>query len=99
MAPRNYILTPPTNPFLQVLYVAFGGIVLIGAVLMGAVILAFALGLALIAGIVVYIRVWWLKRKLGRTHQAAGGPGGDAANVEVLEVEYTVVSEDDNHGK
>lgn len=99
MAPRNYILTPPTNPILQVLYFVIGGIVLIGAVLMGAVILSVALGLALIGGIVVYIRFWWLKHQLLRKRQATGGRSPDAASVEVLEVEYTVVSEDDDRDK
>jgi hypothetical protein len=96
MASRNYTLTPPSNPILQVLYFVAGGVVLIGAVLMGAVILAFALGLALIAGIIFYIRVLWLKRKLARQRPAPGGKRPGAADSEVLEVEYTVISEEDD---
>jgi len=95
MAPRNYILTPPTNPVLQALYFIIGGIVLIGAVLMGAVILSLALGVAVIAGIVVYARFWWLRRKLARSGRAPDQDPSRPADAEVLEVEYTVVSEDD----
>ena len=96
MAPRNYTFNPPSNPFLQVLYFLVGGVVLIGAVLMGAVILSFALGLALIAGIVFYIRVWWLKRKLARKDAGGGTNRPDSGDAQVLEVEYTVVEEHDD---
>ena len=99
MPQRNYILTPPTNPILQVLYFVAGGVVLIGAVLMGAVILSVALGLALIVGIVVYIRVWWLRRKLARGQEARAGRASGSGNAEFLEVEYTVVSEDDDRDR
>ena len=99
MPQRNYILTPPTNPILQVLYFVAGGVVLIGAVLMGAVILSVALGLALIVGIVVYIRVWWLRRKLARRQEARDRRAPGAGNAEFLEVEYTVVSEDDDRDR
>lgn len=95
MAPRNYILSPPTNPILQVLYFVVGGILVIGAVLMGAVILAFALGLAIVVGIVVYIRAWWLGRKIARTGSASVKRSSRTPGTRVLEVEYTVVDEDD----
>lgn len=96
MAPRNYTLNPPSNPFLQVLYFLVGGVVLIGAVLMGAVILSFALGLALVAGVVFYVRFWWLKRKLARKAQATGANRPGPGDARVLEVEYTVVEEHDD---
>jgi len=89
MPPRSYTFKTPTNPFLQVLYFVVGGVVLIGAVLMGAVILAIALGLAVVLGLIVYVRVWWLRRKFER----AGRTGREG---EVLEVEYTVVDEQDD---
>ncbi len=94
MPPRSYSFSPPTNPFLQVLYFIVGGIVLIGAVLMGAVILAIALGIAIILGLVIYARVWWLKRKLGRSARSRRQAGDD-----VLEVEYTVVDERDEQDR
>jgi hypothetical protein len=45
---------------------------------------------ALILGVVIYARVWWLRRKLARAGHESGGP------ADVLEVEYTVVDERDD---
>lgn len=87
MPPRSYNFNPPTNPFLQIVYFVVGGVLLIGAVLMGAVILAVALGLAIVLGLIVYVRVWWLRRKLARR---GGRTGSDS---DVFEVEYTVLDE------
>jgi len=94
MPPRIYTISPPTNPFLQVLYFVVGGLLLIGAVLIGAVILAVALGVALIVGLVVYVRVWWLRRKCARSGSAGTGRRR-SGGPETLEVEYTVVRERD----
>ena len=75
-----------------------GLIVLIGAVIIGGFLLALALGLAMILGLVVFVRVWWLKRK----YRAAAGSAAQkrAADSSVIEVEYTVVEErdDDDRG-
>lgn len=98
MPPRTYTIRPPTNPILQILYFVVGGIVLIGAVIVGAVVLAFVLGFAIVIGLVVYARVWWLSRKLARKGASSGSsPGGGSNRPDVLEVEYTVVSERDEH--
>lgn len=103
MTPRSYKLNLPTNPFLQVVYFIAGGVLLIGALLMSAFILAIAFGLAIVFGVVVFVRVWWLKRKLARAGMHGGGAGGTAggaasggrASGDLLEVEYTVVDERD----
>jgi len=71
------------------------GLAVIGAVLMGAVILAFVLGFVVIFGIIFWLRLWWLGRKLRRHAQApADGQRSDAVG-RVIEVEYTVVEEHD----
>lgn len=93
MPPRMYTFNAPTNPVLQVLYFLVGGVLLIGAVVMGAVILAFVFGFAVVLGIVIYIRVWWLKRKFEKSGRRPGGPAGDASSSRIFEVEYTVVDE------
>jgi len=99
MNQRIYLSRPPSNPILQFIYFLVGGLVLIGAVLMGAVILAFVLGAALIVGIVVWIRVWWLQRKMRRSGAATdrnpAGPRRDSGDSEIIEVEYTVIEERD----
>jgi len=98
MPPRTYTIRPPANLILQVLYFVGGGILLIGAVIVGAVVLAFVLGFAIVIGLVIYARVWWLSRKLVRGQATSGsGPGAGPSGSKVLEVEYTVVSERDEH--
>jgi hypothetical protein len=96
MAPRIYTIVPPSNPILQVLYFLVGGILLIGAVIAGAFILTFALGIALVVGLVLYVRIWWLRRKMMRAARASGSRES-RTDSSVLEVEYTVVSERDEH--
>jgi len=96
MSGRIFIAGPSTNPLMQVVYLLLGGLVLIGALLMGAVILAFVLGFALIFGIVIWVRVWWLRRKMMRAGGAQASPGNQSTHSEsgrVIEVEYTVVDE------
>ena len=97
---RAYITGPPANPVLQVLYFLVAGVLAIGAVLLGAVVLAFVLGFAIVLGIVVWTRVWWLKRKFLRAGAADGGTvksdsGSTGQGAEIIEVEYTVVEERD----
>lgn len=103
MSPRILIMRPPTNPFLQALYIVIGGVLLIGAVLMGAVLLSIALGVALIAGLAVWVRIWWLGRKIARGSQ--GGSlrrervSGDSDTAEIIDVEYTVVDQRDDDAR
>jgi hypothetical protein len=95
MPPRTYTIRPPANPILQVLYFVVGGILLIGAVILGAVVLAFVLGFAIVIGLVIYARVWWFSRKLARRQASSGTGSSGSSGSDVLEVEYTVVSERD----
>lgn len=96
MPPRIYTVRPPANPIVQVLYFLVGGILLIGAVILGAFVLAFVLGFAVVAGLIVYARFWWLSRKLAKGRgSSGGGRGGPSSRSELLEAEYTVVSERD----
>ncbi len=76
-----YRLTATGNPLLQLAGLAVGAVVAVGAILLGAVVLAFLLGFALVAGLVIYIRLWWLRRMRGwsgpRAH-GSRGPSGQA---------------------
>jgi hypothetical protein len=66
---------------------------LIGFVMFGLVIFLVIAALAAVAGIVIWARVWWLKRRLGkegfhpRENQHSGPTG------QVIDAEYTVVEE------
>ena len=94
-------LTVSRNPLLQLAGLVVGAVVAVGAILLGAVVLAFILGFAVIAGLVLYIRLWWMRRQLrhrrsgprgqGRGQGRGGGRGEPPG--EIVEVEYTVVEE------
>lgn len=93
MSNRLYALGTSGNPVVQVLSLLVFGVLLIGAILMGAVVLAVVFGLAVLAAAVFSVRLWWLRRKLARR---GGGvrPGDRHGQSELIEVEYTVVSEE-----
>lgn len=93
MRQRLYTFGRPAHPILQVLYFLVGAVLLIGALLMGAVILSLAIGVAAILGLVVFVRVWWLNRKLDKQGRSKRGKDDD-----LIEVEYTVVEERDERG-
>jgi Flp pilus assembly protein TadB len=86
---RAYKPRVPDNPLLQLLALLAAGIFAVGAVLLGAVLLSLFLGVAVIAGLVLYIRLWWLRRKL----QKRGTKSENHRPGEFVEVEYTVVRE------
>jgi hypothetical protein len=62
--------------------------IVIGAVFLGAIVLSFFVGLAILAWVILTIRVWWLRRSARR-----GGSSGEADHGEIVGVEYTVVEE------
>ncbi len=78
----------PENPLLQFLALVVAAIVAIGAVVLGAILLSLFLGLAVIAGLVLYVRLWWLRRSLSKRPSEQRMRSGD-----IVEVEYTVIDE------
>ena len=85
-------LSASHNPILQVAGLLVGVLVSVAAVLVGAVVLSLVIGLAVLAGLVFSVRVWWLRWRMQRAartaHEATRGPRG-----EIVAVEYTVVKE------
>jgi hypothetical protein len=75
------IKRPQGNLFYQAIGLVLGLIALMGAVIIGGFLLAGLIGIALIAWLVIYIRLWWLTRKMG--------PRGAAERY--VEAEYKVV--------
>ena len=84
MMGRVYSFGASRNPIVQVLSLLLVGLALIVAAFMGAIILAVVFGLAMIAAIVLVVRVWWLRRKVKHSQ-----PPSNA----VIETEYRVVHE------
>ena len=72
----------PRNPLLQVVGFVFGLAMLGAAIIPGGFLLIGLLGFLLIGAIVVYARLWWLRRKVGRE----GGQG-----PQIIETDYRVI--------
>ena len=86
-------LTVSRNPLLQLAGLVVGAVVAVGAILLGAVVLAFILGFAVIAGLVLYIRLWWMRRQFQRRRPGPRGREERGPTGDIVEVEYTVIEE------
>lgn len=73
----------PQGLLAQIVAVIVGVLVLGVAIVVGGILLSVILGLGLIAAVLLYCRVWWLRRK-GGSHQQA--------KDQVIETDYIVVS-------
>jgi hypothetical protein len=78
------------NPFVQGLSLILGAALLVGALILGAFLLAIAVGFGLVAALIIMARIWWIQRRLARAGRGASGPTADGR---VIEVEYTVIDE------
>lgn len=86
---------PTGNPFANALVVVVG-IVMIGFSLVLGVVAFVAIGsIVLVLAAIMGIRLWWLQRRLGKRATTEPGPvRRDAADGDVIEGEYRVVSRD-----
>ena len=89
-----YISPPPQNPIMRILTAIIAVFILAGAFMLGMAALLVVAGVGLVAGIVIWLRVAWIRRKLqkngidlGVTKQAPPSTG------HTIDAEYTVVSE------
>lgn len=89
------------NPLSRLLAAIAGALLLAGAFFFGFIILLVVLAVGLIAGLVIWLRLWWIKRKIasGEGPVPAGfgkSPlrGQDPASTaeDVIDAEYEVVS-------
>jgi hypothetical protein len=100
-APAN----PPARFLARILAALFASICLVGAFFFGLVILAVVAVLVAAAGLVLWLRSWWLGRR-GGVRRAGSGQvpphvaqpgdvrtGSTPRSTDFIEAEYTVVSE------
>ena len=91
------------NPLSRLLAAIVGALVIVGAFMFGFFILVAAVSFGLIAWLVIWLRVWWIKRKLGASGDASpldfGQPPGakqqGSDSGDVIDAEYEVVSRTD----
>lgn len=83
----------PASPLARLLAFIVGVVVLTAAVIVGSFVLSAILGIALIAGVVVYAQLWWMRRKVRKTME--GGESQATGAGRVIETEYTVIEVSD----
>lgn len=94
------------NPLSRLLAAIVAALALVGAFFFGILVLAFAIGAGLVAWLVIWARMWWVRRQLARRGFDAAGtpPGGPHADRvarpgggDVIDGEFEVVEkgEDD----
>lgn len=81
--------TDPSSPLTRILGFIVGVLVLITAVIIGSFVLSAFIGLALLAGVAFYARLWWLSRKIRRAMERGETPPGQRDRI--IETEYHVV--------
>ena len=95
-----YVSGPPASPFARLLAGLVGVLALVGAVFFGLFLFAAALAVGLVAWAVIWLRLWWLRRRL----QASGAPGESPfgrpaeptqeGDRPAIDADYEVVSRD-----
>jgi len=96
-----YISPPPQNPLTRIIAGIIAVFALAGALMLGMVALLVVAGVGLIAGLALWLRVAWIKRRLRKSGvDFSAGPGDQEKFGDVIEAEYTVVSvQDSQHDK
>ena len=94
-----YISPPPQGPLTRIIAAIVTVFALIGAFMIGMAALLVVGGIALVAGLVIWLRVLWIKhqlRKSGVDLDAGLRTNTPQESGHVIEAEYTVVSKGDD---
>ena len=78
---QYYISGPPMNPLARILAALVGVLALVGAFFFGIFIFMGAIALGLIAWLALWLRLWWIRRKLRAFGQ--DWPGDDLSGAPV----------------
>lgn len=94
-----YISPPPRNPVTSIIAGILGALLLVGAFMLGFVVLLVVAGLGLLVWLVVLVRIKWAQHRLRKQgFEPPDTPGASAYRPEskgdTLEAEYTVVSKE-----
>ena len=85
---KYYISPPPMNPVSRLLTSLVAALSLIGFFFFGLIVVAILLAVLLGFGLLLWIRSWWLGRKLTANSAPLGTTGQQG---QVIDAEYTVV--------
>jgi membrane protein implicated in regulation of membrane protease activity len=94
----HYLTPPPMNPLAAILAGLLTVLALVGAFFFGVFILILAVGLAMLAWLILTLRLWWLRRRwngraAGRDPDHVVREGRvENAEGQVIDADYEVIS-------
>jgi hypothetical protein len=88
-----YISPPPQGPLARIVASIVAVVLLVGAVTFGLIAFVVIAVLVALAGIVIGLRVWWLKRRLEKEGFRPPERPQPQPTGQVIDGEYTVVEE------
>ena len=89
-----YISPPPQNPLTRIITAIIAVFVLAGAFMIGVAALLVVVGVGLIAGIALWLRIAWIKRRLKKEGVDLGASMDfPRESGHVIDAEYTVISD------
>ena len=89
----HYFNPQPQGPLARIFAGIIAVLLLLGTVAFGLVAFLVIATLAAVAGIVIWLRVWWIKRRLEKEGFKPHGMQGSEPKGHVIDAEYTVVEE------
>ena len=96
-----YINPPPQNPLSRIIAAIIAVFALVGSLMIGFAALVVVAGVGLVAAIIIWLRISWIKRRLQKNgFNPAAGNDFSQQSGRVIDAEYTVISKtDDQHDK
>ena len=89
-----YISPPPQNPLTRLITAIIAVFALAGAFMIGFAALIVVVVIGLVAGIAIWLRVAWIKRRLRKEGVDLGGVMKNQQNSgNIIDAEYTVISD------
>ncbi len=93
-----YINPPPQNPLTRIIATIIAVFALAGAFMIGMVALLVVAAVALVAGLAIWLRIVWIKRRLRKSGVELNvGVAESRQSGQVIDAEYTVVSNQKDH--
>ena len=90
---QYHLNPPPQGPLARLVASVIAVFVLVGAVMLGMVAFLIIAGVALVAGIVIWLRVAWIKRRLKKQGVNLRDDEARDNSGHVIDAEYTIVED------